>query len=171
MGNPCVFLKLNRIMDLKPEPLSEENIGAQDESVGKGPDGEKFLKELEQANYPQNVLIHCEGEYPADKEILAGRMNVFPPAAGLTNTAEIPLKYFPYDKYRRTCTKGNAGPDCEEWTGTNENPLIAIQFTGLKEVAMGRLVHIICKGYYNGVVHSKKDKAGLVKFEVYLNED
>jgi len=168
---PCVFLKLNRIMDLEPKPLSANNIGKQDESIKKGPDAEKFLQELEQAGYPEKVLIHCEGAYPADKEMLEGKMRVFPEAPGLTNTAEIPLKYFPYDKYRRTCVKGTAGPDCEEWSGTNENPLIAIQFTDLKKASAGRLIHVICKGYYDGVVHSKKDKAGLVKFEVYLNDD
>lgn len=165
---PCVFLKLNRIMDLKPEPLSDSNIGDQDDSIRQGSDAKKFLEELKEANYPKKVLIHCEGAYPGDKEVLNGKMRVFPEAAGLTNTAEISLGYFPYDKYRRSCTVGEAGPDCKEWKGINENALIAIQFKGLKNF-QDRLIHVICKAYYAGVVHSKKDKAGLVKFEMYLN--
>ena len=41
-----------------------------DPAAKKGPDAEKFLHELDQAGYPEKVLIHCEGAYPADKEML-----------------------------------------------------------------------------------------------------
>ena len=150
-GSPCVFVKLNRIMDLEPKPINKDNADSQDESLKKDDSARKFMDELKAAGYPKKVLVKCEGEYPADKEILEGKLDIFPKQDGMTNTAEIPLKYFPYDKYRKD---------------GKENPLVAIQFKGLEP---GRLVHVICKAYYDGVIHSKKDKAGLVKFNVMLN--
>merc|ERR1711993_79857 len=148
---PCVFIKLNRIMDLIPKAINKDNVGEQDDSLKKDVSGRKFMEDLATAGYPNKVLVKCEGEYPADKEILNGHMDIFPKQDGIANTAEIPLKYFPYDKYRKD---------------GKENPLVAIQFKGLEP---GRLVHVICKAYYDGVIHSKKDKAGLVKFNVMLN--
>jgi len=150
---PCVFIKLNRIMDLIPKAINKDNVGAQDASLEKDESGRKFMEELATAGYPNKVLVKCEGEYPADKEILKGHMDIFPKQDGIPNTAEIPLKYFPYDKYRKD---------------GKENPLVAIQFKNLDPLK-GRLLHVICKAYYDGVIHSKKDKAGLVKFNVMLN--
>lgn len=154
---PCVFLKLNRIMDLKPKPINGSNVNEQDASLLEDPSSKIFLDELKAAvpPYPAKVFIKCEGAYPADKEALKGNMKMFPPSPGLTNAAAIPLKYFPYDQFRK---------------GRNESPLVAIQFSNLAKNP-GRLIHIICKSYYDGVVHSKKKKAGLVKFEIYLNDE
>jgi len=160
---PCVFLKLNRIMGLKPTPIDETNVGEQ--TLDPNDDSTTtFLNQLEAQRYlpggEKSIYIKCEGEYPADKEALHGKMKMHPAVDGIDNTAKIPLKYFPYDKKREY----------------NENPLVAIEFPGLfdkksqeKAASHGRLVHIICKGYYDKVVHSKKDKAGLVKFELYLD--
>jgi len=160
---PCIFLKLNRIMGLKPTPIDGTNFNQQDASLEDDDSTDTFLKQLKAQNYaPKNeksIYIKCEGEYPADKEVLKGKMKMYPEAEGVENTAIIPLKYFPYDKKRQY----------------NENPLVAVQFLNLFDIAPGqkatthgRLVHIICKAYYDKVVHSKKDKAGLVKFELYL---
>lgn len=155
--SPCVFLKLNRIMGLKPTPITADNAAEQDASLLKDDGAKKLLEDLKTQGYPAGVYIKCEGAYPADKEILrTGTMDMYPKAQGIENAAIIPLKYFPYDKKR----------------DHNENPLVAVQFNGLFDTPLreGRLVHVICKAYYDQVVHSKKNKAGLVKFELYLNE-
>ena len=110
-----------------------------------------ILDELEAANYPKEVIVKCEGDFPADKEALKGAIDVLPAVEGVTNAAGIPLQYFPFSKNRKEL---------------NESPLVAIQLKGL-EAIKGRLIHVICKAYYEGVVHSKKNKAGLVKFEIY----
>lgn len=159
---PCIFLKLNRIMGLEPVPISAKNKDKQDASLLKDDSAQKFLTQLANTKptpYAPAVYIKCEGAYPADKEALYKKMEMFPEAPGIDNTAKIDLKYFPYDKKRKH----------------NENPLVAIKFNGLfvkpkTGPGAGRLVHIICKAYYDKVVHSKKDKAGLVKFELYLDE-
>lgn len=147
---PCVFLKLNRIMGLKPKPITADTII--DESLTKDPSSKALLAELKALGYPKEIFIKCEGEYPADKEALEGNLFVYPKKEGITHAAGIPLEYFPYSKFRK---------------GKNENALVAIQFDGLKNYE-GRIIHVICKAYYDGVVHSKKNKAGLVKFEMYL---
>ena len=135
---PCVFLKLNRIWGLKPEPIG--SMDDVDESLQKDP----FVKKLKADIFPKKIFVNCEPEYPADKETV--ELNPFPADKG------IPLKYFPFQMMEM-----------------KENALLALKFTGL-EKHKGRLIHIICKAYYKGVVHSKKDKAGLVKFELFLKD-
>ena len=51
------------------------------------------------------------------------------------------------------------------------SPLVAIQVDlGKKDKIdyMGQLVHMECRAYYRGVKHDKKDKLGLVQFEVQV---
>jgi len=157
---PCVFVKMNRIMDLKPPAITSESKA--DESITKDAPTLKIFDAIKKADKKDRVYINCEGSYPADKEGV--KINVFP-SAGLSTQDDkgnavplnglgyIPLKYFPYSQFRK---------------GGNESPMIAVQFSGL-ENAKGRLIHVMCKAFFDGVIHSKKDKAGLVQFEVFLN--
>merc|ERR1712133_211683 len=139
---PCVFVKMNRIMGLKPAPITNNT---QDESVKKGSDKIIDLLVSNKDESQKNVYI-----------------NVFP-KSGLPEAppglAKIPLKYFPYSKFMKD----------DEGRSANESPMIAVRFENL-EKANGRLVHVMCKAFFHGVVHSKKDKAGLVQFEVFLND-
>jgi len=157
---PCVFVKMNRIMDLKPPAITSESKA--DESITKDAPTLKIFDAIKKADKKDRVYINCEGSYPADKEGV--KINVFPPAGlstqddkgnavPLNGLGYIPLKYFPYSQFRK---------------GGNESPMIAVQFSGL-ENAKGRLIHVMCKAFFDGVIHSKKDKAGLVQFEVFLN--
>lgn len=91
---------------------------------------------------PDNVYFDCFGRFPADLE--AVDLKFFP------SSQSIPLKYFPY-------TGGNY-----------QSPLMAIQVE-MKETHMGQMVHIECRAWYKGVVHSTKDKLGLTQFEVMIN--
>jgi hypothetical protein len=157
--NPCIFVKMNRIMDLKPRPITDSK--AQDDSVKDDPTGKVVLDILDQNSYPKDsVYIMCEGLMPADKESV--KIEVFP-KSGLPNApiglGKIPLKYFPYSQYRKDA----------DGRGANEAPMIAVQVADLQK-ANGRLIHVMCKAFFDGVVHSKKDKAGLVQFEVFLND-
>jgi len=153
---PCVFVKMNRIMDLKPPAITSESKA--DESITKDAPTLKIFDAIKNADKKDRVYINCEGSYPADKEGV--KINVFPSAelstddGPLNGLGYIPLKYFPYSQFRK---------------GGNESPMIAVQFSGL-ENAKGRLIHVMCKAFFDGVIHSKKDKAGLVQFEVFLNE-
>ena len=46
-----------------------------------------------------------------------------------------------------------------------QSPLVAIQ---VEPKEPGQLVHMECRAYYRGVKHDKKDKLGLVQFEVQV---
>ena len=105
-------------MGLKPTPIDETNVGEQ--TLDPNDDSSNtFLNQLKDKRYApggeKSIYIKCEGEYPADKEALHGKMKMHPAVDGIDNTAKIPLKYFPYDKKREY----------------NENPLVAIEFPGL----------------------------------------
>jgi len=157
--NPCVFVKMNRIMGLKPAPITNNT---QDESVKKDEVSQKIIDLLvsNKEESEKNVYINCEGLAPADKEFV--KINVYPKSkipSAPPGLAKIPLKYFPYSKFMKD----------DEGRSANESPMIAVRFENL-EKANGRLVHVMCKAFFHGVVHSKKDKAGLVQFEVFLND-
>ena len=156
---PCVFVKMNRIMDLKPNPIT--NKDNQDPSVKDDPTGKAVLEVLATNGYPKDkIFIMCEGLMPADKE--AVKIEVFP-KSGLSNAPDglgiIDLRYFPYNQYRKD----------KQGRSANESPMVAVQVSNLQK-ANGRLIQIICKAFYDQVIHNKRDKAGLVKFEIFLND-
>ena len=64
----------------------------------------------------------------------------------------IPFHYFPYK---------HAGKNYH-------NPLVAVKFSGLEP---GVLYHIQCKLWAKEVRHSKKERAGLVHFEIFLDKE
>lgn len=92
----------------------------------------------------KQVTVNCRGEYPADQEALKDKIKYFPPTQG------IPLKYFPFDNINNT-----------------QSPLLAVQFEELK---VGQLIHIECRAYFKGVYHSRKEKQGLVRFEIFYDQ-
>jgi len=142
---PCVLLKINRIFGWEPEVYSDDD-----------------LKEAQKENedYPEDVMpkevadlikkdktkiyIDCLGENPFDREQLKGKMSYFPTHQGIS------FDYFPYK---------HAGKNYH-------NPLVAVQFKGLEA---GVLYHIQCKLWAKEVRHSKKERAGLVHFEIFLD--
>merc|ERR1711872_283530 len=67
----------------------------------------------------------------------------------------LPIKYFPYLGQRNQVDK-EVG---------YHSPLVAIQ---VDPATKGQLVHMECRAYYRGVKHDKKDKLGLVQFEVQV---
>merc|ERR1712172_185709 len=110
-----------------------------------GEDGEPFDA------CPDTLTTHLAS--PADKEAVEGDRLAYFPAS-----RSIPISYFPYSGQRNQ----NQGP--EEDIGYH-SPLVAIQ---VEPKLMGQLVHMECRAYYRGVKHDKKDKLGLVQFEVQV---
>jgi sodium/potassium-transporting ATPase subunit beta len=45
------------------------------------------------------------------------------------------------------------------------SPAVAVQFT---DVPRGQLLHIECKAWFKGVVHERKERMGLVHFELLV---
>lgn len=137
-GKPCIFLKLNRIYGLVHEYYN---------STDNIPTAEYFPSELRQKILAQpedqrnQVWINCRPEYPADKEGLKS-IQYFPPSQGF------PGKYFPY-----TNQKGYM------------SPLVAVQF---EPKSVGQLLHIECRAFARNIGYVRRDRIGMVHFEILL---
>ena len=91
---------------------------------------------------PRRVYIECHGENAADEEALSD-VQYFPKHQG------VPMGFFPHQ------------------VRTNlVSPAIAIQFA---DVPRGQLIHIECKAWFKGVVHERKERMGLVHFELLVD--
>ena len=144
---PCVLLKINRIFGWTPQEYSADDlVEAQKENDDYPEDVmPKNVADLISANGFNKIYIDCQGENPFDREQLEKKMTYYPSSQG------IPFHYFPYT---------HAGKNCH-------NPLVAVKFTNLKA---GVLYHIQCKLWAKEVRHSKKERAGLVHFEIFLDD-
>lgn len=134
-GSPCVFLKLNKIYGLVNEQYNDQLP-------------EDMPQELKthinaQANKNQ-VWVHCQGKYPADKEMLKGGINYFPSSQGFPNY------YCPY--------KGQSD---------YVSPLVAVQFTP-NQKALGQMVHVECRAWAPNIGYSRRDKIGISVFEIQI---
>jgi len=162
---PCIFFKLNNIWGWEPKPVKcGGDDDYYDDDGDDGDDGEEdglpkdecppsltkhlFSAEAKEAG-KQNIWIDCNGRNAADIEALEGRISYYPPSRA------IPLSYFPYLGQRNQ----------EDRSVGYHSPLVAIQ---VDPKTQGQLVHVECRAYYRGVRHDKKDKLGLVQFEVQI---
>lgn len=80
-GNPCVYLKLNKIYGVSNVPYTDASNDDMPEGLKKHING--FNGDKEQ------VWIDCRGEYPADREALKG-IEYYPNSRGFPNY------YFPF---------------------------------------------------------------------------
>merc|ERR1712112_122655 len=73
-AEPCVFLKLNKIFNWEPKPISCHSARCaelEDEKYNKMSDDLKSrIRTAHQRNDADNVWVECFGRYPADKEAL-----------------------------------------------------------------------------------------------------
>jgi len=138
---PCIFLKFNKIWDWDPKPVEASDF---DEH----PDWpESFKNHFDGLPDKNQIFVDCQGRYPADQEAMTVGMTYKPSTQGF------PAKYFPY--------KGNKDK--------YHSPLVAVQFdTSRMENYIGQLIHVECRAYYKGVVHTTKTKTGMVQFEVLI---
>jgi len=147
---PCIFVKLNAIWGWEPTPY---DCAAQKEKCP-----ESLRKHLAGQHAKDagknNIWIDCKGRYAADQEALIDNIEYFPKGRNL------PIEYFPYQ-----------GKKKDEWGNIVEayhSPLVAIK---IKSQEVGQLLHVECRAFYHGVVHSTKNKEGLVQFEVQIKND
>ena len=142
--SPCVFLKFNKIWGWNPKPITDEDFEKNDWPAS-------FKQHFDPLSEDEKnqVFVDCQGRYPADKEALNEGMIYIPATQGF------PVKYFPY--------KG----DKENY----HSPLVVVQFDTSKMARfVGQLIHVECRAYYKGVVHTTKTKTGMVQFEILLEE-
>jgi len=141
-GNPCIFLKLNKIFNLENEAVELNDTDTI--PVNMPEEMKNHIKG--QANKNQ-VWVQCKGKYPADKEALSGANTIkyFPKTQGFPNY------YFPY----------TAQPDYL-------SPLIAVQFNVAKSI--GQLIHIECRAFAKNIGYNRRDKIGISVFEIQVHD-
>lgn len=139
-GNPCIFIKLNKIYGWEPQPY--DNTSALPESMPA--QLKNAIKENARGNggTPQPIVwLSCEGENPADKENIGPI--TYSPLQGF------PAYHFPYLR-----TPGYL------------SPFVAVQ---LKQPSPGVLVNIECKAWAKNIRHNRMDRIGIVHFEFLMD--
>lgn len=137
-GNPCVYLKLNKIYNVRNEPWTDP-----DTEEGFPEDMPETLKtHIKGQADKQMIWVECHGENPADKEALAGKIKYYP------NTQGFPLYYFPYLNQ-----KGY------------QSPVVAVQFEG---VTKNQLVHIECRAWAQKIGYNRRDRIGINHLELHI---
>jgi len=158
-AEPCVFLKLNKIQYWQPTPIKCEDASCtvlQNEKYDKM--SPKLKNKIAAAHYNKDtdyVWVDCFGRYAADQESI--NLEYFPNNQGMAT------KYFPY--------KG----------GNYHAPLVAIKVKHGESTTCswensapheasncGQLIQIECRAWFDGVIHSTREKEGLVQFEIHM---
>lgn len=142
MMKPCLFVKLNKIYAFSPDPVdaSQLNDTLYDEMT---PALKEIIRTVEDKD---QVFFDCFGRFPGDRE--AVNLKFFP------KSQSVSLKYFPY------------------MNGNYHSPIMGIQVEvpqNMNKRNTGQMIHIECRAWFKGVIHHKKDKAGLTQFEVMIN--
>jgi sodium/potassium-transporting ATPase subunit beta len=145
---PCVALKLNKIFSWLPEPYQNSTFLPEDKGLFE-------LAEKNEEVIRNNVLIHCEGEYSADRDSLRGTNVVYYSSVSakynVFKVGLIPTFYFPYtnqDEYRQ--------------------PLVFAKFRGLPT---DTLLNLICRAYASNIDSMDKQMLrGMTKFQLYVKK-
>ena len=149
---PCLFLKLNKIWGWEPMTINEDDFNYNEwlpQSL------EEHLKKLDWSvdENRNNVFVNCYGRNPADRDAI-NEIEYFPKTRGFHT------KYFPYlGSYNYIF----------ESSSVYHSPLVAVQLH-IDESKVGQLIHVECRVYHHTVIHDTKTKAGLIQFEVMLEE-
>jgi len=135
--SPCVILKMNKMIGWEPEVYKTLEELPDDMPAD-------LKKHIEQATadnagtVPKMVWVSCKGENPADQEYIGDI--VYTPWQGF------PAYYFPY-----LHTPGYLPP------------IVAVQFVA---PASNVLINVECKAYAKNIKHNRKERLGLVHFEL-----
>lgn len=143
---PCVMLKMNRIYGKTFEAFTAAEIDAYNDNVEDARDKMPPAAAAKLRATPNKVIVNCEGEWPLDKEVLAAN----------------PLKYLPADQ---------GLPFDPVYTNQPgyRSPLVAVQMPST--LPRGQLIHIECRLWFKGVVHSRKEKMAMTRFEMLLDDN
>lgn len=141
-AHPCVFLKLNKIFNWKPEFYNdpEPDVPLPDKMPNDLKDHIQRLKR-EGSKEVNTVWVSCEGENPADVENI-GAINYFPGRG-------FPGYFFPFENFKGYLS-----------------PLVAVLF---ENPATGVLINIECKAWAKNIVHDRLERRGSVHFELMID--
>jgi len=136
--SPCVILKMNKMIGWVPDVYKTvEEVDASDMPA----DLIEHIKAKtndNQGKVPEMVWVTCKGENPADEEYI-GEIE-YKPWQGF------PKYYFPYMH-----TPGYLPP------------IVAVRFVA---PASNVIINVECKAYAKNIKHNRKERLGLVHFEL-----
>merc|ERR1711988_282055 len=92
----------------------------------------------------KQVWVSCKAEFPADKEGIKD-IQLFPADGGF------PSQYFPYVKQ-------------EDY----QSPLVAVK---INDINPGQLIHVECRAWAKNIKYNRRDRVGIVRFEVMNHND
>ena len=104
-------------------------------------------------NEPHKVYIDCHGATEAHHLLIKNHIRYFPPDAGVS------FRYFPYHRIGQV--NNATHPERQR------SPLIALQF--LNDFPKNQDIAMECNPYFKNVVHDRKSREGVVRFNVKIN--
>jgi len=154
-GEPCLLLKVNKIIDWTP--ISYTNLAAQDNAenrndVSKAPSLSDFLTEQGLTYNKDLMYISCYGLKDEDKE-------------NLGQDGENAMTYFP-----------QSGPGIPEYNypylgkevqGNYLSPVIAVKFNNVKR---GVEINVGCKAYSLNILDDHRTNAGFIHFKMQIDD-
>jgi len=151
-GKPCIFVKVNKIIDWVPSPFlslqTETDRAENRDSSSKAPALIEELKAREVSYDPDLMYIAC---YETKKEGKLVGVSYFPKTGGM------PIDKFPY-----------TGRNRNEKSDNHKTPLVAVQLnvdtTAKEEFVVG------CKAYALNILDDDRTNAGYIHFKVEIKE-
>ncbi|KRG02858.1 sodium/potassium-transporting ATPase subunit beta-2 isoform X2 [Drosophila mojavensis] len=138
-SSPCIFLKLNKIYDWRPDFYNNsQTLPADMPSSLKN-----HISELEKTDPIKlnTIWVSCEGENPADQENI-GVVKYYP-------IRGFPGYFYPYQN-----SEGYL------------SPLVAVHFERPKS---GIIINVECKAWARNIKHDRKDRIGSVHYELLID--
>lgn len=136
---PCLFLKVNKILHFKPEPYDlDKNFTNTPKWVN------TRSLEMKMVGQPQKVYVECHATSEREDSKIQGHFLYHPSDAGIS------FRYFPYHQ-----------------VGKQASPLIALQL--LPTFPRDQEIQMECYVYYKNVIHDRMTRQGLVQFNVKIN--
>jgi len=159
-GNPCIFLKLNKIFGWQPQPYDDIEELKKDNGFN-GTVPQSLIKVIEETakehpgkkEYLNMVWVECTGVNEVDKENIGENMGDQP-------GKELKLRYTPYQGFPGYYFPFNKTPGYM-------SPIVAVQFI---DPLPGVLITVECRAYAKNIIYDKQRRLGLVKFELKVGE-
>lgn len=169
-GTPCVFVKINKIINWTPIPFDTVEEEGTDKyqkrsnDYSKAPRLSDWLQQqgLTYQKYPY-VYVSCYGvdskKTEVDDKTAVGSFTLF-------QNKGIPLNAFPYTRISATDTESDTdNPDPKDDSNVYQCPIMAIQFNSPmrnKDIKVG------CKAYAKNILDEERINAGYIHFTMKI---
>jgi len=144
-GQPCILLKLNKIIDLEPDYYNDTTVETITEKVsGLVHEVPASLKHhINGVANKNQVWVDCQGEWPFDTESM-GPIEYYPKDRGFSH------QFFPYPKKQ----------------DGYHSPLVAVKFLN---PPIGQLLHIECRAWAHNINYDRMTNIGKAHFELLVH--